>query len=40
MPLHRVSYPEDIANAVIFLSCDDSKNITGQEMVIDGGWCA
>ncbi|WP_413864225.1 SDR family NAD(P)-dependent oxidoreductase [Albidovulum sp.] len=40
MPLHRVTYPEDIANAVVFLSCDDTKNITGQEMVIDGGWCA
>ncbi|MFZ1341576.1 MAG: SDR family NAD(P)-dependent oxidoreductase [Paracoccaceae bacterium] len=40
MPLHRVTYPEDIANAVIFLSCDDSKNITGQEMAIDGGWTA
>lgn len=40
MPLHRVTYPEDIANAVIFLASDESKNITGQEMVIDGGWAA
>ena len=40
MPLARVTYPEDIANAVVFLSCDDSKNITGQEMPIDGGWTA
>ncbi len=40
MPLHRVTYPEDIANAVIYLSCDDSKNMTGQEVVIDGGWSA
>ena len=38
MALHRVTTPQDIANAVLFLSCDDSKNITGQEMVIDGGW--
>lgn len=38
MALHRVTTPEDIANAVIFLSCDDSKNITGQELVICGGW--
>lgn len=40
MPLHRVTFPEDIANAVIFLSSDDSKNITGQELAIDGGWTA
>jgi 3-oxoacyl-[acyl-carrier protein] reductase len=40
MPLHRVTYPEDIANAVVFLASDDSKNMTGQEMVIDGGWSA
>lgn|SRR5574337_160347 len=40
MPLKRVTMPEDIANAVVFLSCDDSKQITGQEMVIDGGWAA
>jgi NAD(P)-dependent dehydrogenase (short-subunit alcohol dehydrogenase family) len=33
-----VTTPEDIANAVIFLSCDDSKNITGQELVVCGGW--
>lgn len=38
MALHRVTTPEDIANAVIFLSCDDSKNITGQELVVCGGW--
>lgn len=38
MALHRVTTPEDIANAVIFLACDDSKNITGQELVVCGGW--
>jgi len=38
MVLHRVTTPEDVANAVIFLSCDDSKNITGQELVVCGGW--
>ncbi len=40
MPLLRVTTPEDIANAVIFLASDESKNLTGQEMVIDGGWAA
>jgi NAD(P)-dependent dehydrogenase (short-subunit alcohol dehydrogenase family) len=38
MALKRVTTPQDIANAVVFLACDDSKNITGQEMVICGGW--
>ncbi|MCP4877908.1 MAG: SDR family oxidoreductase [Gammaproteobacteria bacterium] len=38
MALKRVTTPQDIANAVVFLACDDSRNITGQEMVICGGW--
>ncbi len=38
MALKRVTKPQDIANAVIFLASDESQNITGQEMVIDGGW--
>ncbi len=38
MALHRVTMPEDIANAVVFLSSDESKQMTGQEMVICGGW--
>lgn len=40
MPLKRVTLPEDIANAVVFLASDESQQITGQEMVIDGGWAA
>jgi len=40
MPLKRVTTPEDVANAVIFLASDESQNITGQEMVVDGGWAA
>ena len=38
MALKRVTTPQDVANAVVFLACDDSKNITGQETVICGGW--
>ncbi len=40
MPLKRVTTPQDIANAVIFLASDESQNLTGQEIVIDGGWAA
>lgn len=38
MALKRVTMPEDIANAVLFLASDDSRNVTGQELVVDGGW--
>jgi 3-oxoacyl-[acyl-carrier protein] reductase len=38
MALRRVTAAEDIANAVLFLVCDDSKNMTGQSVTVDGGW--
>ena len=31
-------FPEDIANAALFLASDDSKMITSQDIVVDGGW--
>ncbi len=36
-PLGDISDFEDIANAAFFLGTDLSKNITGSELVIDGG---
>ncbi len=38
MALKRVTTPQDIADTVIFLASDDSRNITGQEIVVCGGW--
>ncbi len=38
MALKRVTTPQDIANAVLFLASDDSRNMTGQEVAVDGGW--
>lgn len=37
IPLRRFGQPEEIAGAVSFLTGDDSKYITGQVLVIDGG---
>ena len=38
MALKRVTTPEDIANAVLFMASDDSRNMTGKEIAVDGGW--
>ncbi|MGW1280244.1 SDR family NAD(P)-dependent oxidoreductase [Streptomyces tsukubensis] len=40
VPLGRAGRPEEIARLVLFLSCEDSSYITGQPIVIDGGWLA
>jgi 3-oxoacyl-[acyl-carrier protein] reductase len=37
IPLKRFGRPEDIAEAVGFLSCEESNYITGQVINIDGG---
>ncbi len=39
-PLGHVGEPEDIAYAVLYLACDESKFVTGSELVIDGGYTA
>ena len=38
MALRRVTVSQDIANAVLFLVSDESKNMTGQSVTVDGGW--
>jgi 3-oxoacyl-[acyl-carrier protein] reductase len=38
MALGRMTEPQDVANAVLFLASDEARNITGQELVVDGGW--
>jgi short-subunit dehydrogenase len=37
-PLARMGKPEDIAPAISFLLSDSSSFITGQNIIIDGGW--
>lgn len=36
-PLRREQTVADIGNAVVFLASDDSMNITGQSLMVDGG---
>ena len=38
MALKRVTIAQDVANAVLFLVSDDSSNMTGQSVTVDGGW--
>jgi 3-oxoacyl-[acyl-carrier protein] reductase len=35
--LGRIGKPEDVAQAVLFLSSDRSSYITGQTLIVDGG---
>jgi 3-oxoacyl-[acyl-carrier protein] reductase len=36
--IKRRGRPEDIANAVLFFASDQSSFITGQTLLVDGGW--
>jgi NAD(P)-dependent dehydrogenase (short-subunit alcohol dehydrogenase family) len=38
IPMHRVGQPADIKGLALFLSSSHSAYITGQEIIIDGGW--
>jgi NAD(P)-dependent dehydrogenase (short-subunit alcohol dehydrogenase family) len=40
VPMRRLGNPEDIAPTVAFLLSEDSKYITGQNIIVDGGWTA
>lgn len=38
IPLGRVGFPEDLHGIAVFLASAASAYITGQEIVVDGGW--
>jgi 3(or 17)beta-hydroxysteroid dehydrogenase len=39
-PVGHFGDPEDVAYGVLYLASDESKFMTGSELVIDGGWTA
>jgi len=39
-PLGRIGEPDDIAFGILYLASDESKFVTGAELVIDGGYTA
>jgi NAD(P)-dependent dehydrogenase (short-subunit alcohol dehydrogenase family) len=40
IPSRRMSTPEEVASAVLFLASDDATNIHGAILSVDGGWSA
>lgn len=39
-PMPRLGTPDDVANAALFLASDDATFITGENILVDGGWMA
>jgi glucose 1-dehydrogenase len=39
-PWPRLGRPRDVANAVCFLASDEATYITGENLMVDGGWMA
>jgi NAD(P)-dependent dehydrogenase (short-subunit alcohol dehydrogenase family) len=39
-PMPRLGRPADVANAALFLASDEASFITGENLMVDGGWMA
>ncbi len=38
IPMHRIGFPEDLQGLALFLASPASAYVTGQEIIVDGGW--
>lgn len=38
IPLEKYVIPEEVADAIVFLTSEQNKSITGHNLLIDGGW--
>ncbi|GED10738.1 SDR family NAD(P)-dependent oxidoreductase [Cellulosimicrobium cellulans] len=38
IPMRRRGVPQDVTGPVLFLASDDAAYVTGQTLVVDGGW--
>ena len=38
VPMGRAGSTLDIADAIVYLASDESRYVTGQEIVVDGGY--
>jgi NAD(P)-dependent dehydrogenase (short-subunit alcohol dehydrogenase family) len=38
--IQRMAFPEEIADAIVFLSCEKSAHITGADLAVDAGYTA
>ena len=37
-PMKRIGKPDDLIGSVIYLASDSSSFVTGQNLIVDGGW--